>query len=126
NVEDSIELLQRRGSAILMQNAYIDTAQPIDLRIPEKYRAGENPGSYIVQSKAAPTAAFQKMLKGAGAEIVAYVPNNAFLIKAGSAVADSLRANGAVRAVLPYEPYYKLDQRLMKFAVDNETMADDA
>ncbi|HUS36639.1 MAG TPA: S8 family serine peptidase, partial [Verrucomicrobiae bacterium] len=66
------------------------------------------------------------MLKDAGAEIVAYVPNNAFLVKAGRDVAANVGNLAGVSSVLPYEPYYKLDLRLMKFAVDNETMPDDA
>lgn len=126
NVDQPIETLQRVESAILMKNALIDTRQPIELTIPEKYRAGENPGAYIVQANTAPTAAFQEMLKNAGAEIVAYVPNNAFLVKAGRDVAAKVGNFAGVNSVLPYEPYYKLDLRLMKFAVDNETMPDDA
>ncbi|HUS36765.1 MAG TPA: hypothetical protein VM680_15565, partial [Verrucomicrobiae bacterium] len=126
NVDQTIETLQRVESAILMKNALIDTRQRIELSIPEKFRAGENPGAYIVQANSAPTAAFQQMLKDAGAEIVAYVPNNAFLVKAGRDVAANVGNFADVSSVLPYEPYYKLDLRLMKFAVDNETMPDDA
>ena len=80
----------------------------------------------IVQAQDAPTAEFQNALKAAGAQIVAYVPNNAFLVKAGTEEAANLQSVGGVRSVLPYEPYYKIDTRLMKFAVDHETMADGA
>jgi hypothetical protein len=126
NVDQPIEALTRVDSAILMRNALIDTRQPVELPIPADLRAGENPGAYIVQAASAPTAEFQNALKSAGAQIVAYVPNNAFLVKAGSEVAANLQSVGGVRSVLPYEPYYKLDTRLMKFAVDHESMADDA
>lgn len=126
NVDQPIEALTRVDSAILMRNALIDTRQPADLPIPADLRAGKNPGSYLVQADQAPTADFQNNLKAAGAEIIAYVPNNAFLVKAGSDVAANLQNQSGVRSVLPYEPYYKLDTRLMKFAVDHETMADDA
>src|ERR1051325_4822392 len=126
NVDQPIETLTRVDSAILMRNALIDTRQPVDLAIPADLRAGENPGAYIVQADRAPTAEFQNALKAAGADIVAYVPNNAFLVKAGREVAANLQNKVGVQSVLPYEPYYKLDTRLMKFAVDHETMADDA
>jgi YVTN family beta-propeller protein len=126
NVEQSIETLQPVQSAILMKNALIDTRQPVELNIPAELRAGENPGAYIVQANSAPTAEFQKALKDAGAEIVAYVPNNAFLVKAENNVAANVRTLPNVNSVLAYEPYYKLDLRLMKFAVDRETMPNDA
>src|SRR4051812_19355921 len=126
NVDRPIEALTRVDSAILMRNALIDTRQPVDLQIPADLRAGENPGAYIVQADRAPTAQFQNALKAAGADIVAYVPNNAFLVKAGREAAANLQNQAGVRSVLPHEPYYKLDTRLMKFAVNHETMADDA
>jgi subtilisin-like proprotein convertase family protein len=126
NVEQPLEAWTRIGTAILMKNALIDTRQPVELNIPAELRAGKNPGAYIVQADRSPTKDFQQTLKDAGAEIVAYVPNNAFLVKAEAATAGNLEKLAGVRAVLAYEPYYKLDTRLMKFAVDHETMADDA
>ena len=126
NVPQPIDLLQKSDSAVLMRNALIDTREPIDLAIPENLRAGENPGAYIVQSLGASTAAFQDMVRASGAKIVAYIPNNAFLVTAEKSVADALQRRSGVQAVLPYEPYYKVDVRLMKFAVDNETMPEDS
>src|SRR6185295_9257560 len=77
NVRDSIQTLAKRDSAVLMRNALIDTAAALDLGIPEHLRANENPGAYIIQARGPANAAFQKSLKNAGAEIVAYIPNNA-------------------------------------------------
>src|SRR5688572_13569666 len=99
NVDQKIDVLQRVESAILMKNALIDTRQAVELPIPADLRAGENPGAYIVQANSAPTAAFQRMLRDAGAEIVAYVPNNAFLVKAGAAVAANLGQQMGVNSV---------------------------
>ncbi len=126
NVGQSIDALVRVESAVLMRNALIDTRAPLELGIPENLRAGPNPGAYIVQAIGPATAAFQKMLKDAGAEIVSYIPNNAFLVKADSGAADLLRNQRGVQAVLDYEPYYKIDTRLMKFAVDHEAMSEGA
>lgn len=125
NVPDSIEVLAKRDSSVLMRNALIDTKADLNLAIPAHLRSGANPGSYIVQYEGVRAGAFQKMLKEAGAEVVAYVPNNAYLVKAGAAVASGLQGREGVSAVLPYEPYYKIDTRLMKFAVDQEALEAD-
>ena len=64
----------------------------------------------------ATTAAFQEWLKAAGAKVISYVPNNAFLVRASSAVAATIGQAAEVQAVLPFEPYYKLDASLLALA----------
>ena len=54
--------------------------------------------------------AFRAALKDAGAEIISYIPNNAYLVRASSGVAQNLGA-GPAQSVLPFEPYYKLKVR---------------
>jgi subtilisin-like proprotein convertase family protein len=56
---------------------------------------------------------FRAALAAAGAEVVSYIPNNAFLVRASAAGASALRADGGVQAVLPYEPVYKLKGELL-------------
>lgn len=126
NVSNPLNSLLRVDSAILMRNALIDTRSAVDLAIPENLRAGEEPGAYIIQAKGATTAAFQRMLRDAGAEIVSYIPNNAFLVKADSGTAQVLREQASVQAALAYEPYYKIDTRLMKHVIDNEPLSEDS
>jgi hypothetical protein len=117
--------LSRKDTAILMGQAWIDTAEAVNLPIPAHLKAGENPGAYLVQSRGAAAGAFQKTLRAAGADVVSYAANNAYLVKATKAVAENLRAEKSVGAVLPYEPYYKIDSRLMKFAVEEKSLEEE-
>ena len=66
------------------------------------------------------------LLQAAGATIVSYIPNNAFLVRASAAVAQQLSADPQTQAVLPYEPYYKLKPSLLKLAVAQAPLPDDS
>ncbi|TAK96516.1 MAG: hypothetical protein EPO07_14425 [Verrucomicrobia bacterium] len=116
----------RNDRAILLENALIDTAQPLTLGIPDHLRAAENPGAYIVQSRRVPDDNFRAALKASGASIVAYIPNNAYLVRADAAAAARLQTASGVQAVLPYEPYYKLRASLLGTAVRQENLPPDA
>jgi subtilisin family serine protease len=111
--------LLRSGRAVLLRNALIDTALGAP-RIPEHLRAAGDPGAYVVQARGAVSEEFRAMLGAAGAEIVSYVPNNAFLVRASAGAAGRLRASPWTQAVLPFEPYYKLDATLLRLAVRQE------
>ncbi len=117
NTPTPIGQLQRSDTAILLENALLDTARPATLPIPDHLRAQGDPGSYIVQARGPIDAAFRSLLKAAGATIVSYIPNNAYLVRASGAVARQLRADPRTQSVLPYEPYYKLKPSLLKLAV---------
>ena len=52
------------------------------------------------------------MLAAAGAEIVSYIPNNAYLVHAPAGVANGLMGNPLTQAVTPYEPYYKISSSM--------------
>ena len=108
NTTKTVGQLMRSDNAILLQNALIDTAQPTSLGIPEHLRAQGDPGSYIVQSRRALDEDFRALLNEAGAQIVSYIPNNAYLVLASAAAAQKLAGNPQTQSVLPYEPYYKL------------------
>jgi subtilisin-like proprotein convertase family protein len=112
-----IRNLIRSETGLLLENALLDTAQPIELNIPRHLRANGEPGAYLIQSRSAPDAAFRRRLLEAGAVIVAYVPNNAYLVRASNIVAQALASDSRVRATLPYEPYYKLKGDLLKMAL---------
>ncbi len=115
---------QRSDTAILLENALLDTARPASLPIPDHLRAQGDPGSYIVQARGPIDAAFRSLLKTAGAAIVAYIPNNAYLVRASAAVARQLQADPRSQSVLPYEPYYKLKPSLLELAVGQEPLPD--
>jgi subtilisin family serine protease/subtilisin-like proprotein convertase family protein len=61
-------------------------------------------------------------LSAAGASIVAYIPNQAYLVRASQAVAQQLQADPQTQAVLPYEPYFKLGPPLLVLAVEQQPL----
>lgn len=118
NTQKSIGELTRSDSAILLRNALIDTAVGTDLPIPAHLRAKEDSGNYIVQSRGKLTDQFREQLRQAGAQIVSYVPNNAYLVQVSPAGANQLRALAETQSLLPWEPYYKLAPKFLALAVE--------
>ncbi|HSY17994.1 MAG TPA: S8 family serine peptidase, partial [Candidatus Acidoferrales bacterium] len=122
NTLKSITQLSGDRHAILLENAFIDTAAAIDLKIPTHLRSEGEPGAYIVQSHGVIDGAFRQAIAGAGGTIVSYIPNNAFLVQLSSAGAAVLADNSQVQAVLPYEPYYKVQASLLDLAINQKPL----
>ncbi len=121
NTSRPLRQLMRDDKTILLANALIDTRQPLNLSIPDSLRApAQGGGSYVVQARGPVDDAFRARLQNAGATIVSYIPNNAFLVRVSDAGAQRLAADA--QAVLPYEPYYKLDTDLLKQVVENRML----
>ncbi|MBI5802526.1 MAG: proprotein convertase P-domain-containing protein [Verrucomicrobia bacterium] len=112
----------RSETAVLLRNALVETREPLELKMPAHLRAGEEPGSWLVQARGAIDQGFRDVLRGAGAEIVSYVPNNAYLVRGSAILAQQLRVSQRVQSVLPFEPYYKLDMTLLPLAVRREAL----
>ena len=121
----SVNQLARTDSAILLRNAFIDTAQGTNLPIPAHLLAEGDPGSYIVQAHGQIQQAFRDRLRDAGATVVSYIPNNAYLVQVSAQRAQQLAGQPETQAVLPYEPYYKLDSKLLALAVDQKPLGAD-
>ncbi|MGD0614547.1 MAG: S8 family serine peptidase, partial [Verrucomicrobiota bacterium] len=113
NTTNTLGRLARSRSAILLENALIDTSRPLGLSIPDSLRSQGDPGSYIVQARGLVDDAFRAALKQAGADVVSYIPNNAYLVRASANAAQQLSSNPQTQAVLPYEPYYKLSPAVL-------------
>ena len=126
NTTESIGSLTRNESAVLLANALLDTRLAARPEIPAHLRAGGDPESYIVQSRGPLDDAFRQALAGAGATIISYVPNNAYLVRVPAAGAQRLAALPRTQAVLPFEPYYKFDQQLLPLAVQKIPLPEDA
>jgi subtilisin-like proprotein convertase family protein len=126
NTSTPLGQLVHTPTAILLENALLDTAQPVALSIPDHLRAHGDPGAYVVQSRAPLDDAFRARLSAAGAGIVAYIPNQAYLVRASQAVAQQLQADPQTQAVLPYEPYFKLKPPLLALAVGQKPLPDDS
>ena len=125
NTTDSLSKLTRSPKAVLLQNALIDTSLPVNLAVPDTLRAPADSGTFIVQSRGPPDAGFRGLLSKAGASIISYIPNNAFLVRASENSALGLRSSALVQSVLPYEPYYKLSPSLVDLAVSNSGLSTD-
>ncbi len=120
NTRETAGQLARSAHGLILRNALIDTALPVKLNIPAHLRAPGAPGSYIVQSDRALDRDFYAELKKNGAAYVSYIPNNAALVQATPEQAKAMVQDAAFQAVLPYEPYYKLDTTLLPTAVEAE------
>lgn len=124
NTTKPLRELIHSDQAILLENALIDTAGGGSLKIPDQLRAHGDPGAYIVQSRQALDQAFRMMLAEAGAAIVSYIPNNAYLVTATAEAARRIATQPAAPRVLPYEPYYKLKPALLKAALESPRVAE--
>jgi subtilisin-like proprotein convertase family protein len=122
NTRKTIGELTKMPHAILLENALIDTDGKVDLKIPAPLRAKGDPGAYIVQARGPIDAAFRALLASAGAQIVSYIPNNAYLVRVSAAGAGMLAGSAPVQAVLPFEPYYKLQPSLLGLAVEQQPL----
>ncbi|MDB6033648.1 MAG: Peptidase and in kexin sedolisin, partial [Verrucomicrobiales bacterium] len=122
NTAKSLDQLMRSDTALMLQNALFDTSEPLNTGIPAHLRAEGETGTYVVQAKGLITEEFRRQLKNAGAEIVAYVPNNAYMVQVGPIGARALEKMSQVQAVMTWEPYYKLEPALLEKAVKQEAL----
>ncbi|HSY42995.1 MAG TPA: S8 family serine peptidase, partial [Candidatus Acidoferrum sp.] len=116
NTSKPLKQLMHDSHAILLENAFIDTSATLNLSIPKNLQSQGDPGAYIVQATGPISPAFRSLLASAGAAEVSYIPNDAYLVRATETVADGLAANPLVQAVVPYEPYYKVQAPLLALA----------
>lgn len=116
NASKSLKQLLHDPHAILLDNALIDTSEPLKLEIPKNLQAKGDPGAYVVQARGPIGPAFRSVLAAAGATVVSYIPNNAYLVQATEAAANGLSGSPLVQAVVPYEPYYKVEAPLLAMA----------
>jgi subtilisin-like proprotein convertase family protein len=122
NTSKKLNELASAPHAILLENASVDTDAKLDLSIPKHLRAAGEPGAFIVQAHGPVNAAFRAALASAGAQIISYIPNNAYLVQLSGAGAGILSGNSQVQAVLPYEPYYKVQSSLLGLALDQKQL----
>ena len=113
NTGQTIAQLLHNDHAIILRNALIDTTRPLGLDIPAHLRAGGAPGSYIVQFDRPLNQEFYDSVRRDGGAFVTFIPNNAALVKADAEQAQQLESDPIFQAVIPYEPYYKLDGALL-------------
>lgn len=125
NTQEPYQTLQSNEHGLLLANALLDTSKPLKLVIPDSLRAAPDAGSYLVQARGFADASFHALLKEAGATEVSYIPNNAWMVRLSQSGAEKLTADSRVQAVLPYEPYYKLQIDLLNLAVEESPLPED-
>ena len=81
-----------------------------------------DPGAYIVQANGPIDGAFRAVLAAAGAQIVSYIPNNAYLVRISSGGAAGLAGQPPVHSVIPYDPYYKVSAALIGPATEQKPL----
>src|SRR5664279_4220591 len=116
NTPKTIGQLMNDPHAILLENAFIDTSAKLNLTIPKHLQSQGDPGAYIVQANGPIDDAFRATLAAAGAQIVSYIPNNAYLVTVSAGGAAALAGRPGVQSVNPYEPYYKISASLLGLA----------
>jgi subtilisin-like proprotein convertase family protein len=121
NTTNRMAALEGNDHAILLENALLDTDQKVDLAIPPHLKSHGNPGAYIVQARRPIDDAFRALLQSAGATIISYIPNNAYLVRFSGGSSFNLQSP-LVQAVLPYEPYYKLKPALLAPAIGQQAL----
>lgn len=114
NTTNGIEALSRSEHAILLRNAFVDTASNEPVPVPESLRSGADPGTYIVQAREGGVDALRTRLNLSGARIISYIPNNAFLVQATPPVAAVVASASEVGAMLANEPHFKLEPGLAR------------
>jgi len=122
NTTEALSTFLRRDSALLLENATLDTASALPASIPAHLRSVGDPGAYIVQARGVVTEAFRARLREAGATLVSYIPNNAWLVRASAARVAWLQAQPEVLAAIPFEPFYKIKSTLLPLAVDQQPL----
>ncbi|MAD23398.1 MAG: hypothetical protein CMO44_04390, partial [Verrucomicrobiales bacterium] len=126
NTKSPIGKLVRNEKAVLLRNAFIDTSLDTMFEIPESLLAGDNPKTYIAQAKGPVTAAFRRHIAATGGRIISYIPNNAYLVRMEVAGANRLKEWSGTQSVLPFQPYYKLDMKLLEMAITDQPLPVDA
>jgi subtilisin-like proprotein convertase family protein len=106
NTGKSIGELARDQKAILLENALIDMRRPLNFSIPKNLQSPGDPGAYIVQANGPIDGAFRALLTASGAQIISYIPNNAYLVRVSAGGAKAMSSSGF--SVIAYEPYYKI------------------
>ena len=124
NTTQPLEQLLHDDRAILLENALIDTRQPASFVFPKNLQPPGDPGAYIVQARGPIDNAFRALLAQAGATVVSYIPNNAYLVRASAGVAGALESSPLTQTVIPYEPYYKIQSSLLYQAVAQLVLPD--
>jgi len=120
NTTNTVGQLTHNSHAIILENALMDSSSSVVLTIPDSLRSHGDPGAYIVQAGGPMNKFLSDEITAAGATIVSYIPNNAYLVTGTPAVAAEL---GRTFHVQPWEPYYKVKASLMRATLEGDKVS---
>ena len=83
-------------------------------------------GYYLVQLNGPPDAENKAAVQRAGGELIAYVPDNAYIVRMGTGAANALRSSDLVDWVGTYHPAYKISPTLGTHEFRNPKRAADS
>ncbi|GAB4370852.1 MAG: hypothetical protein Kow0062_05940 [Acidobacteriota bacterium] len=98
---------ERVSEALRLRDGLVvgDAALPA---APAAFRAGPDDPVRLVSLRTKVLPEWRAALEAAGAEVLKYVPDDAFLVRASAEVRERLAALSIVRRVEPYHPWYRL------------------
>jgi subtilisin family serine protease/subtilisin-like proprotein convertase family protein len=118
NTVKTVGDLSKTETAILLNNATIDSSSKVPIWVPDHLRASEETESYLLQSVGPFDQVFDEAsLKHLGITKVAYIPHNTWIVRMTPEMSQRIKGFRGTQAVLPFEPYFKLSDRLLEFAV---------
>jgi hypothetical protein len=83
-------------------------------------------GYYLVQLSGSPTDARKEAVAAAGGEIIAYVPDNTYIVRMNGESRGILDASSAIRWIGPYHPAYKMSPTIGKHEFKDPRRAKDS
>ncbi len=122
NTPDSAGRLVHNPHAILLRNAFVDTASQVPLSVPSRLYSAEHPGAYVVQVREGFSTDLGSVVSAAGGKVISYIPNRSWLVAADDASVARLAAAPEVGAVLPFQPYFKLEPGLIPQAMSENPL----
>ena len=118
NTHKTVGELSKTETAILLNNATIDSSSRVPIGIPEHLRATGDTESYLLQSVGPFDQVFdEESLRHLGITKVAYIPHNTWIVRMTPEMSQRIKGFRGTQAVLPFEPYYKLSDQLLEYAV---------
>ena len=118
NTIETVGELSKSDTAILLNNATIDTSLEVPIEVPPHLMASDDTESYLLQSVGPFDRVFdEESLTQLGVEKIAYIPHNTWIVRMSPEMSQRLKGFRGTQAVIPFAPYYKLSDSLLEFAV---------
>ncbi len=118
NTLESVGDLSQSETAILLNNALLDTSKDVPLNLPAHLMASDETESYLLQSSGPFDRVFDEdSLERLGVTKVAYIPHNTWIVRMKPEMSHRLKRFRGTQAVIPFAPYFKLSDQLLEFAV---------